>query len=109
MKKGSKAAGSLMLLLLLFVLFYFRRGDMGSPHGRQPELQTFQLRDGWGYKILMNKKTLIYQPTIPTIDSLRPFPTERSARLTGQLVLDRLKHNRDFSITIDDLKHSLSD
>ena len=98
-----------LVLPLLFILFHFCKGEMGSPYSRQPELQTFQLRNGWGYKIMLNKKTLIYQPTIPAIDSIQPFPTETSARKTGLLVLERLNQNKDFAITIDDLKDSLSD
>ena len=72
MRKGRKALGSLIILLpLLLVLFYFRFREKGSRNEMQPELQTFQLGDGWGYKVMMNKKVMIYQPTIPAIDSLR--------------------------------------
>ena len=88
---------------------FIRPGEMGSRGDRQPELQTFQLEDGWGYQIVMNKKVLIYQPSIPAIDTLRSFPDEASARKIGSLVLERLRNNKDFSITIDDIKHSLSD
>ena len=70
---------------------------------------TFQLEDGWGYRIVMNEKVLIYQPTIPAIDTLRSFPDEASARKIGALVLERLNNNENFSITMDDIKHSLSD
>ena len=82
---------------------------MGSRNEMQPELQTFQLGDGWGYKVLMNKKVMIYQPTIPAIDSLRPFPSEASARRIGSLVVERIKKNQCFSITTDDIIHPLSD
>ena len=57
----------------------------------------------------MNEKVLIYQPTIPAIDTLRSFPDEASARKIGALVLERLNNNENFSITMDDIKHSLSD
>ena len=92
-----------------YFTYYFRPGEKGSPDGRQPELQTFQLEDGWGYRIVMNEKVLIYQPTIPAIDTLRSFPDEASARKIGALVLERLNNNENFSITMDDIKHSLSD
>ena len=110
MRKGRKALGSLIILLpLLLVLFYFRFREKGSRNEMQPELQTFQLGDGWGYKVMMNKKVMIYQPTIPAIDSLRPFPSEASARRIGSLVVERIKKSRCFSITTDDIIHSLSD
>ena len=104
MRKGRKALGSLIILLpLLLVLFYFRFREKGSRNEMQPELQTFQLGDGWGYKVM------IYQPTIPAIDSLRPFPSEASARRIGSLVVERIKKSQCFSITTDDIIHSLSD
>lgn len=110
MRKGRMALGSLTILLpLLLILFCFRFRDMGSRDEMQPELQTFQLGDGWGYKVLMNRKVLIYQPTIPAIDSLRSFPTEASARRIGSLVVKRIKKNQNFTITTDDIIHSLSD
>lgn len=107
--KGRKVLWSLLLLPVLILLVFIRPGQKGSPDGRQPELQTFQLGDGWGYRIMMNKKVLIYQPTIPAIDTLMPFPDEASARTIGSLVLERLNKKQNFSITIDDLIHSLSD
>lgn len=106
--KGRKALWGLVLLPVLILILYFRQGDVGFPDGRQPELQTFQSQDGWGYQIVMNKKVLIYQPTIPAIDSLRSFPDEAAARKVGSLVLERLCNKKDFSITIDDIEHSLS-
>mgnify|MGYP005950433841 CR=1 FL=1 len=110
MRKRRMAPGSLIILLpLLLILFCFRFREMGSRNEMQPELQTFQLGDGWGYKVLMNKKVMIYQPTIPAIDSLRPFPSEASARRIGSLVVERIKKNQSFSITTDDIIHSLSD
>jgi hypothetical protein len=108
-KKIIKVIAGLALLSLLLSLFYFHGREMGSRRGQQLELQTFQLRNGWGYKILLNSKTLIYQPTIPAIDTIKAFPNEKSARKTGEIVMNRLKRNKDFSITTDDLKHSLSD
>lgn len=106
---GRKALRSLWLLPLLILLILFRSVDVGSRNDRQPELQTFQSQDGWGYRIVMNEKVLINQPIIPAIDTQRSFPDEASARRIGSLVLERLKDNKDFSVTIDDVKHSLSD
>ena len=107
--KGKKALWWLCVLPVFILFVYICSGEKGSPDGRQPELQTFQLEDGWGYQIVMNKKVLIYQPSIPAIDTLRSFPDEASARKIGSLVLERLKNNKDFSITIGDIEHSLSD
>ena len=107
--KGKKALWWLCVLPVFILFVYICSGEKGSPDGRQPELQTFQLEDGWGYRIVMNEKVLIYQPSIPAIYTLRSFPDEASARKIGSLVLERLKNNKDFSITIGDIEHSLSD
>ena len=103
-RKTRLLTACMLLLPILFTLYYFRSGEMGSPDKRQLELQTFQLRDGWGYRIMMNRKMLIYQPTIPAIDTLMPFPDQASAHAIGSIVLERLYANRDFSITKGDIK-----
>ncbi|RHJ90303.1 DUF4907 domain-containing protein [Bacteroides sp. AM07-16] len=103
--RKSMIASCSLLLLVLIGLFFYRSGEMGSPDRRQLELQTFQLEDGWGYKIRMNRKVLIYQPTIPSIDTMMSFPNETSAKAAGSLVLERLNRNQDFSITKDDIKY----
>lgn len=107
--KGRKSLRALVLLPVFILFLYIRFGDMGSSSGRQPELQTFQLQDGWGYQIVMNKKVLIYQPTIPAIDTLMSFPDEAGARRAGSLVLERINNNKDFSVTKEDIQHALGD
>ena len=91
-KKGRAwfVPGLVVLPVLLFYLSFFRGEEMGSSPGRQLELQTFQSGDGWGYQIRMNGKVLIYQPTIPSIDTVIAFPDKESAENIGTLVLNKL-------------------
>lgn len=108
-KRQAWILSSLVVLsVLLFYLSLFRDGEMGSSPGRQLELQTFQSGNGWGYQILMNEKVLIYQPTIPSIDTLMAFPDEGSAKKIGTLVLNKLAGHKDFSVTREEIQHSLS-
>ena len=109
-KKGRAwfVPGLVVLPVLLFYLSFFRGEEMGSSPGRQLELQTFQSGDGWGYQIRMNGKVLIYQPTIPSIDTVTAFPNEESARNIGTLVLNKLAGNRNFSVSREEIQHSLS-
>ena len=102
-KKGRAwfVPGLVVLPVLLFYLSFFRGEEMGSSPGRQLELQTFQSGDGWGYQIRMNGKVLIYQPTIPSID-------KESAENIGTLVLNKLAGNRNFSVSREEIQHSLS-
>lgn len=109
-KKGRAwfVSGLVALLVLLFYLSFFRDEEMGSSPGRQLELQTFQSGDGWGYQIRMNGKVLIYQPTIPSIDTVMAFPDKESAEIIGTLVLNKLAGNKDFSVSREEIQHSLS-
>lgn len=108
MRETCLIVAGLAVLSMLLLYLVFREGDMGSLPGRQPELQTFQSGNGWGYQILLNEKVLIYQPSIPSIDSVMPFPSEESARKIGTLVIEKLNKNQNFSITKEDIQHSLS-
>ena len=65
--------------------------DEGEP---KAELEIFQYENGWGYQIVMKQKVLIYQPTIPAIDTAIPFPDEVSTRKVGILVLKRFNAHR---------------
>ncbi|MCC8094249.1 MAG: DUF4907 domain-containing protein [Tannerellaceae bacterium] len=96
--KDRKILLGLLFILMLILLFIIRSGEMGTPDGRQPELQIFQLEDGWGYQIVLGRKVMIYQPTVPVIDTVMAFPDEASARNMGELVLKKLYTNNDFSI-----------
>lgn len=103
--------GLCLLLLLQGGIFVYRHVQESTPRKQKPqwELQTFQWQDGWGYKVMLNHKVLIYQPTIPAIDSLCAFPSEASARRIGNRVLERIKHNQNFSLTQEEIKQILSD
>lgn len=70
--------------------------DEGEP---KAELEIFQYENGWGYQIVMNQKILIYQPTIPALDTVIPFPDEVSTRKVGILVLKRFNAHRNFSVS----------
>lgn len=91
-----------MLPVLIFLIF-IRAEGLGTSRGRQLELQTFQLEDGWGYQIFCDNKLFIYQPTIPAIDTVIPFPDKESAHKIGSLVLKRLKANQSPAICLSDI------
>jgi hypothetical protein len=71
-------------------------------------LQTFQSNGGWGYNILLNEKILISQPMVPAIDTIMPFPSEKSARKVGELVLKRIINKENFSVSKQEVEYSLS-
>lgn len=57
--------------------------DEGEP---KAELEIFQSGNGWGYQIIMKQKILIYQPTIPAIDTAIPFPDEVNKHLQVRVI-----------------------
>jgi hypothetical protein len=107
---GWLAAGIVILAVALIALYPHRKTgeSVGKLGNQRIEVVTVQLQNGWGYKILLNKKTLIYQPTIPAIDTIMPFPDEKSARKVGKLVVERIAEGKDFSISKEEIQHSLS-
>lgn len=70
-------------------------------------LHTFRTGNGWGYEIYLDDQRFIYQPVIPALDSMRPFPDEASARRTGILVLERLREGKNFSVSVEEIKELL--
>ena len=64
-------------------------------------------RSGWGYEIYLDDQRFIYQPVIPALDSMRPFPDEASARRTGIFVLERLREGKNFSVSAEEIKELL--
>lgn len=91
--------------IALLPLFFFGCAEKKS---QQFELQTFQSNGGWGYNILLNEKILISQPMVPAIDTIMPFPSEKSARKVGELVLKRIINKENFSVSKQEVEYSLS-
>jgi hypothetical protein len=72
-------------------------------------LHTFRSGEGWGYEIRLDGKRMVYQPVIPAIDSISPFPTQKSAEQVGRLVLKRLREGKSYSLTREDVESVLID
>ncbi|HEX2968635.1 MAG TPA: DUF4907 domain-containing protein [Bacteroidales bacterium] len=66
-------------------------------------LKTFRSDNGWGYSISKADRTIIKQPFIPALEGKRPFYSKHDARITGNLVLQRLKAKADFTLSHEDL------
>lgn len=93
-------------ILLSFILFCAT--SCKEKKDNQFQLQTFETKGGWGYNILQNDKVIISQPIIPTIDKKTPFPSEKSAKAIGQIVLQRIQNKEDFSVSKQEVEYSLS-
>lgn len=83
--------------------------NLGGEQRAKVSLRTFPSGDGWDYEIRLEDKCLIYQSMIPTIDSLRPFPSEQSARRVGRLVLKRVVSGEPFAVTVKEVEDALKE
>ena len=90
---------SLLLLLIIILLLHHSIITIEDEEEPKAELEIFQSKNGWGYQIVMRQKVLIYQPTIPAIDTIMPFTDEVSTRKVGLLVLKRFNAHRNFSVS----------
>ena len=98
-KTGNYILWVSLLSLLIIILLHQSIIVIEDEEESKARLEIFQSPKGWGYQIIMGQKILIYQPTIPAIDTVMPFPDEISTRKIGILVLKRFNEHRYFSVS----------
>ena len=66
--------------------------------------ETFRIgKNGWGYSIKHGKKIIIKQDIIPAIQKSIPFQSEKDARKTALLVIQKLNHRKLPAVTVNEL------
>ena len=106
-KTGNYILWVSLLSLLIIILLHQSIIVIEDEEESQARLEIFQSPKGWGYQIIMGQKILIYQPTIPAIDTVMPFPDEISTRKIGILVLKRFNEHRNFSVSKEEVYQRL--
>lgn len=86
-RPGLIRAGLLLILFSLAVVTAYRFYDPASAY----EVQVFRTPTGWGYSIVSNHRTLIYQPTIPGQSGTVGFASRQQARRVGERVAEKLQ------------------
>jgi hypothetical protein len=81
----------LMILIGAGIVLYKNNTGIFSSRLNEPQLIAVQQNQGWGYKIVLGKRVLILQQTIPAVSGNKPFLTEAEALRTGNLVLEKIK------------------
>ncbi|MBN2813310.1 MAG: DUF4907 domain-containing protein [Bacteroidales bacterium] len=99
--KGKRVVYPLLFVLLSGIIAFniYRIIDHRSPY----EVKPYKTDNGWGYRISAKEKIFIEQPFIPGLPGKKSFPTRRTARKTGELVLHRLQHQKLPAFTKEDL------
>ncbi len=69
------------------------------------KVELFKVDNGWGYEIELAGETYIHQPFIPSIQSIKPFPSKKLAKKTAYLVIKKLKHGELPTLTIEDINN----
>lgn len=67
-------------------------------------VKPFATGSGWGYCVYYNNELLIRQSIVPTVQGVMAFPSRKTAKQTGLLVLHRLRKGQDPTITEEDLQ-----
>lgn len=62
-----------------------------------------QVEGGYGYVVLHEEDTLIYQPYIPAIGERAPFTSEEDALKVGRLVCRKLDKKKSPGISKDEI------
>lgn len=66
-------------------------------------LETVQTGNGWGYKIIIEDKAYIDQPSIPGVSGMKPFQSEEDARKVGRLVLKKLGDGQMPTVSLSEI------
>ncbi len=93
----------------IFILFSVIIISSCTAHKKQEKktqitYETYEVKDGWGYKILINDKAFIDQDRIPDVSGKKPFTCEEDAEKVAKRVIDHLKNKRRPDITKEDLE-----
>ena len=106
-KTGNYILWISLLSLLIITLLHQSIMTIGDEEESKAKLEIFQSPKGWGYQIVRGQKVLIYQPTIPAIDTIMAFPDEVSTREIGTLVLKRFNEHCNFSVSKEEVYQHL--
>ena len=78
-----------LFLIVLAAVIVFNLYRYLTP-AQQLKVRTYQVDNGWGYRILTKNKVIIDQPFIPVIPGKKVFPDRRTASKAGQMVKERM-------------------
>jgi hypothetical protein len=85
-------AGTIVFSVLIISISLFLPNRKDKDSGKDIKLEVFQIKDGWGFQILVKGKIYIYQPIIPAIGGNKAFPSQESAEQTGKLFISKMKN-----------------
>lgn len=89
--------------LLAIAIAFFVYKKIISPQNSL-EIKIIQLKQGWGYEILNNKKVYIHQEIIPAIEGRKAFVNKADAEKVANLLLKKLQQKKGLpQITLEEI------
>lgn len=83
--------------------FYYRTAKQKANDMLPVEAVAFPINGGWGYKVVVNGHTYIYQDVIPGLQGNQVFKSKEDALKVGQRVVYKLVHHQLPAITAQEL------
>lgn len=105
MTDSSKKALIILALFAVIIAVSFAVARRGQFY----EVSLFKSGDGWGYDILRKEKVYIHQPFMPAVEGEEPFRDKKSARLTGRLVVKKIRKNQLPAVSKEEIKSIIGD
>ncbi|MBV8252875.1 MAG: DUF4907 domain-containing protein [Chitinophaga sp.] len=103
-KRNYLLFASFMVLLAVVAWRFAKHTESKQDDMLSVVAEPFQVQDGWGYKVVVEGKTYIYQDAIPGLPGNRPFTSKDDALRVGNMVVTKLTHHKIPSISEADLK-----
>ncbi|MBC9912291.1 DUF4907 domain-containing protein [Chitinophaga varians] len=93
----------IVLILLLVVYRYYRDSSQRQDDMVQLTVVPFETGGGWGYKVMVDNHSYIYQDVIPGIAGNKPFRSKDDAARVGQAVVEKMMAHQRPTVTLTDL------
>lgn len=101
----------LLILSVIGTLKHIKRSPVSLKNGTSSlslpsaiKLNVYKINDNhWGYDILIDNKTVIFQHHIPSVKGKQPFTTQLDAMKCGELVLEKIKRNQLPAVSVHEI------
>lgn len=80
----------------------------GKSRADEFHCKPMMVRGGWGYVVMMGSDTVVYQPYMPAVSSLRVFATEDDALKVGKIVCSKLQRGEAPSVNREEVYKALN-
>jgi hypothetical protein len=91
------------LILISLFLTVLGTGITIFSSRQQYSVTVIRCNQGWGYNILKGRSIIIHQPYIPCFEGNFTFEDKNTAQRTGNLVVEKIRHNQSPRISINEL------